>query len=250
MLIRELILHHVGDGAVHQRGYAVPKTQTTGIRLHPLGALIEPKSGDLLLVSVAADSRLAEAVDNDLPLGATVVLLIPTEPALLPVGRVVNTLVGSRLKLIEAVVASGMRQPTVAVVARRSDEVLLPPPYLARALEPASDAAAEQSADVLTRILAESVLENLTQRARERELLAELGAAQDGQRALERAHEKLKELPEELAAVKAERNALKAERNALKKRLYQIESSTTYRLAQRLARGSGKIRRLVPRGGA
>jgi FtsZ-binding cell division protein ZapB len=274
MLIRELILHHVGDGAVHQRGYALPETQTAGLQLHPLGAPIEPESGDLLLLGVAADGRLAEAVGDHLPLGTAVVLLIPTEPARLPVGRVVNELVGSGLKLVEAFVLSGMQQPTVAVVARRSDEVLLPPPSLARALEPVNDAATERSAGALTRILAESVLQNLAQRARERELLADLGAAEDRCRKLERAYESLEVLPAELTAVKAERSALKTERkalkternalraernalrvernalrregNALKKRLTRVEASTSYRLARKIARGSERIRRLVP----
>lgn len=247
MLIRELILHHLGDGSVHQRGYALPATQTPGIRLHPVGAEVEPEAGDLLLLSAAADGRFADVLSGDLPEGTTVVLLVATEPARLPVGRLVNALLSSGLKIVEAVVASGMRRPTVAVVARRSDVLLLPRPYLARELEPAPDAGGEQPTEVLARILAESVLENLSQRARERELLAELGKAQDSQRVAERVRGDAKDLLEELATVKAERNTLKTERNALRKRLRQVESSTTYRLASSLARGSGKIRRLVPR---
>ncbi|BAK35582.1 hypothetical protein MLP_25680 [Microlunatus phosphovorus NM-1] len=246
MLIRELILHHVGDGTVHQRGYALPLTQTPGIRLHPAGAEVEPAAGDLLLLSASAGGRFADVVPADLPEGTTVVLLVPTEAARLPIGRVVHALLSSRLQIIEAVIASGMRQPTVAVVARRSDELLLPQPYLARELEPAPGPDGEQRG-VLARFLAESVLENLGQRARERELLAELGEAQDRQRAAERARGESEQLLEEIATVKAERNALKTERNALRKRLGNVESSTTYRLASRLARGAGKVRRLVPR---
>lgn len=246
MLIRELILHHVGDGTVHQRGYALPLTQTTGIRLHPVGAEVEPAAGDLLLLSARVDRRF-DVVPADLPEGTTVVLLVPTEPARLPVGRVIHALLGAGLKIIEAVVASGTRQPTVAVVARRSDVLVLPEPYLARELEPPIHSSGDQSTDVLARVLAESVLENLGQRARERELLAELGDAEERQREAERVRAESEPLLEELATVKAERNALKAERNALKKRLGQVESSTTYRLASTLARASGRVRRRIPR---
>jgi hypothetical protein len=205
-----------------------------------------------LLVRAPGDGQLAGVIDGDLPEGATVVLLVPTEPAELPTGRVVNALIGSGLKLIEAVVASGMREPTVAVVARRSDEVILPLPYAARELEPQPASSGEQSTEVLTRILAESVLENLTQRARERQLLAELGGAQDRQRTAEHRQQELeglKALPDSLSTVESERDALKAERDAVKKRLGQVESSTTYRLASRLARVSGKARRLAGRAG-
>lgn len=132
MLIRELILHHVGDGTVHQRGYALPPTQTSGIRLHPIGVEVEPAAGDLLLLSAQSDSRFGDVLSGDLPEGTTVVLLIATTPARLPIGRLVDALLNSGLKIIESVVASGMGQPTVAIVARRSDELLLPRPYLAR----------------------------------------------------------------------------------------------------------------------
>lgn len=267
MLIRELILHHVGDGVVHQRGWALPENQATGIRLHPPGEPTGPAPADLVLLGVDADGEPVEAISDELPLGTTVVLLVPTEPARLPVGRLVNALVGSGLKFVEVFVVSGMQQPTVAVVARRSDEALLPPPSLASALEPVSDAATELPADALTRVLAELELEDLRQRARQRELLAELGASEHRRKTLERAHERLSGLPAELTAVKAERsalkterralkaernalraerNALRRERNALQKRLSRVESSTSYRVARKIARGSGRIRRLVP----
>ena len=252
MLIRELILHHVGQGAVHQRGYTLPPTQTPGLRLHPAEEHSTPEAGDLVLVKAPGGGQLAGVIEDGLPEGTTVVLLVPTEPADLPTGRVVNALIGSGLKLLEAVVASGMREPTVAVVARRSDEVVLPLPYAARELEPAPAASSEPSTDTLTRILAESVLENLTQRARERVLLEELGGAQDRQRTAERQQqdlEGLKALPDEMSTLKSERDALKAERDAARKRLGQVESSTTYRLASTLARASGTVRRLPRRSG-
>ena len=252
MLIRELILHHVGTGAVHQRGYTLPPTQTPGLRLHPAEETVAPEAGDLLLVKAPGDGQLSGVVEDDLPEGTTVVLLVATEPAELPVGRVVNALVGAGLQLVEAVVASGLREPTVAVVARRSAATVLPLPTAARELEPAPDGPAGAEQGVLARVLAESVLENLTARARERALLTELGGAEDRQRTAERqqqALEDLKALPDELSTVKAEQTALKVERDALKKRLGQVESSTTYRLASKLARVSGTVRRRPARRG-
>ncbi|NYG07651.1 hypothetical protein BJ986_002138 [Phycicoccus badiiscoriae] len=250
MLIRELILHHLGNGAVHQRGYTLPPSQTPGLRLHPAEEQVDPEPGDLLLLRAPGDGELSGLIDDDLPEGTTVVLLVPTDPAELPVGRVVNALIGAGLQLVEAVVASGQREPTVAVVARRSAATVLPLPTAARALEPAVVGPDGPEKDVLARLLAESVLENLTSRARERVLLAELGGAEDGRRNAEReqqALEQLRALPDELSTVKAEQAALKVERDALKKRLGQVESSTTYRLASKLAGVSGAVRRLPGR---
>ena len=252
MLIRELILHHVGEGAVHQRGYTLPPTQTPGLRLHPAEEQVDPAAGDLVLVKAPAEGQWAGVIPDDLPEDTTVLLLVPTQPAELPVGRVVNALLSAGLQLVEAVVASGLREPTVAVVARRSSATVIPLPAAARELDPVPDSAVSQGDGVLARLLAESVLENLTARARERTLLTQLGGAEDRQRAAERERqglEGLRGLPDEVSALKAEQVALKKERDALKKRLGQVESSTTYRLASRMARVSGTVRRRRGRAG-
>ena len=255
MLIRELIVRHVGpQGAVHARGVQVDWSQVpAGLQAHQDdNSDGGPVAGDLLVVSAPTGLGLREHLGIDLPVGATVMLLLEVELAELPVGRVLAALAMAKLQVVEACILSDTPAPTVAVVATRSDDVVVPAPYLAHDLEPGSS----QGPAVIRRLLGEHALEGLAQRARERALLAQAG---DVEARFEAVSAELKQhrdvraeydiLVEEHKVMTSDLALARAERDAERKRMGVIRSSRTFRVASRLARVSGLARGIVGRSG-
>lgn len=273
MLIRELIVRHVGTGgALHERGILVDQTQLPpGLRVHHDGdEAVPPVAGDLLLVAAPVGTGLREHVDTDLPVGATVVLLLQVEVAELPVGRVLAALAVAGLQVVETAVVSGVRAATVAVVATRTDELVAPQPYLAHDLEPGD----HESPAVLRRVLGEHALEGLVQRARERALLAQVAeiGVRLGQVTTEREQlrayrqgleAKVRDLDVARQDADAERKAMmslvedlrkeadvaRKEADAERKRMKSLRGSTSFKVASRLAGMSGTARRIIRRSG-
>jgi hypothetical protein len=262
MLIRELIVRHAGvTGAIHERDIELSPTQVPpGLRVHrSTEDAVAPVAGDLVIASAPVGSGLREHLDSDLPVGTNVVLLLEVEPSELPVGRVLAALAVAKLQVVEAVVVSGTAAAMVAVVATRTDELVSPQPYLAHELEPGD----HRGPAVLRRILGEHALEGLVQRARERAIWAQVDAT------AARLGEVTTEL-EKLQADQLEREATvrdldKARRDAdtecrtlaraletarkqtetERKRMQQLRSSNSFKVASRLARISGFARRIA-----
>lgn len=276
MLIRELIVRHVGtDGALHERGILVDQTQLPpGLRVHHDGdEPVAPVAGDLVLARTPAGTGLRDHVDPDLPVGATVVLLLGVEVAELPVGRVLAALAVAGLQVVEAAVVSGAPAAMVAVVATRTDELVAPQPYLAHHLEPGN----HESPAALRRVLGEHTLEGLVQRARERALLAQVAeirprlaevtaereqfradrlvyeaAARDLETARYEADAERKRMLLLVQDLRKEAETAHQEADAERKRMRALRGSTSFKVASRLARVSGAARRIIrrPRGGA
>jgi len=273
MLIRELIIRHVGtDGALHERGIRLDQVQVPpGLRVHHDGdEAVPPVAGDLLLVAAPVGTGLREHVDTDLPVGTAVVLLFEVEVAELPVGRVLAALAVAKLQVVEAAVVSGTSAATVAVVATRTDELVAPAAYLAHDLEPGD----HESPAVLRRVLGEHTLEGLVQRTRERALLAQVAeigvrlaevTAQREQLRLDRRGLEAKVRDHDVARrdADAERKAMmslvedlrkeadgaRKEADAERKRMKSLRGSTSFKVASRLAGMPGTARRIIRRAG-
>ena len=249
MLISELIVRHVGPhGALHARGIRLNQTQVPpGIITHLDGNdAVAPVAGDLLLISAPVGPGLREHVDTDLPVGATMVLLLEAEVTELPVGRVLAALTAAKLQVLEAAAVSGTSTATVAVVATRTDELIAPQPYLALNLEPGDHGSPAH----LRRVLGEHTLEGLVQRARERALEARLGEVAvelEELRAYRQHHEAI---VLEYEAMVDELELARKELATERKRSMTILSSTSFKLASRLARGSSVVRRVIRRPGS
>jgi hypothetical protein len=236
MLTRELIVRHIGpQGVLHVRGLHLNQTQVPpGIRVHlDTDDELAPLAGDLIVVRVPVGPEMRENIDPDLPLGATVALLLEVEVSELPVGRVLAALAVAKLQVVEAAVVSGTSVATVVVVATRNDELVVPQPYLAHQLEPGNlDGQA-----VLRRVLGEHALEGLVQRARERahrvaegEVEARIGMAASQLEQLQKAND-----------------SLAHDLDTAARKLQSVRSSTSYRAASRLARTARLPRRIVHR---
>ena len=249
MLIRELIVRHVGpQGVLHERGVRLKKAQLPpAILVHHDGDdALAPVAGDLVLVSAPGGAGLPERVDTELPLGATLALLFEVELTELPVDRVLAALAVANLQVVEAAVLSGTSTTTVAVVATRTKELIVPAPSLAHDLEPGD----HSSPAVLRRLLGEHALEGLVQRARERVLEAQAVALDV----------RLTEVTAELKKLQADSKAREAtltrdlatarkEADAERKHMASLRSSTSFKVASRLARASGLARRIIPKPG-
>lgn len=251
MLIRELIVRHVGpQGAVHMRGIQLNWAQVpTGVRAYDDGASdVAPVEGDLVVVRAPVGPGLREHLEVDLPVGVALALLLDVEVTELPVGRVLAALTIAKLQVVEAAVMTGTPGPMVAVVGMRTDELITPAPYLASELEPGGSAPGQA---VLVRLLGEHMLEGLVHRARERALLAQLGEAslklREGtaeldQRLAERGeHEAvlvrdLKGARGDLEAARKDLKAARSEVDASRQQSQAIRSSTSFKMASRLAR--------------
>jgi len=242
MLISELIVRHVGpQNAVHERGIRLNQTQVPrGVRTHDDGDVaVAPVAGDLLLVSAPVGSGLREHVDTDLPVGTTVALLLEVEVTELPVGRVLAALAVAKLQVVDVAVVTGTAAAMVAVVATRTDDLVVPQPYLAHQLEPGN----HDSPAALRRVLGEHALEGLVQRARERVLREALGQAEA----------RLQEVTTELGQLRADRwdhqVALVRDLDTASQQMRSLRSSKSFRVATRLARVSRSARRIIRRSG-
>jgi hypothetical protein len=256
MLIKELIARHLSQqGALHERGIRLNDTQTpAGVHvLHDGDGSVAPAAGDLVLVSAPVGLGLREHIDPDLPVGVTVALLFDVEVTDLPVGRVLAALAVAKLQALEATVLSDTPTATVAVVATRTDELVAPSPHLAHILEPGD----HEGPAVLQRLLGEHALEGLVQPARERALRVQVGALES--RLVEvtteldkiRVDRQVREaaLVRDLGKARSEAVAERKEADAERKRMQSLRSSTSFKVASRLARVSGVARRIIPRPG-
>lgn len=263
MLVKELIVRHIGPhGALHLRGIRLSQTQVPpGVRVHEHGDDADdgddaagPVAGDLLLVRAPAGAGLREHVDTDLPVGASLALLLEVEVAELPVGRVLAALAFAKLQVLEAAVLSGTASAMVAVVATRSDELVAPAPYLAHDLEPGN----LEGPAVLRRVLGEHALEGLVQRARERSLLAQVGDVEarlkEVASELELLHADRREheatLVRDLATVGKELATARRDLDTERAKSRSLRSSTSFKVASRLARVARFPRRIVRRLGS
>ena len=265
MLIRELIARHIGpEGALHTIGIQIHEAEVPpGVTTHHDGGhSFEPAAGDLLLVSAPVCLGLEEHIDTDLPVGVKVVLLFEVEVADLPVERVLATLAVARLQVVEATVvsdpptaevASDPPTATVGVVAMRSDEPVVPQPSLAQRMEPGD----HTGPAVLQRLLGEITLKGLVQPARERALRVQVGEleARIGEVTTKLEQIRVDRRNKETALVlsrdtaRKEANAARKEADAERKRMQSLRSSTSFKLASRLARASGAARRVIRRQG-
>ena len=248
MLISELIVRHVGPhGALHARGIHLNPTQVPpGIITHlDADDAVAPVAGDLLLVRVPVGPGLREHVDADLPVGATMVLLLEAKVAELPVGRVLAALTAAKLQVVEAAVVSGTSSATVAVVATRTDEFVTPQPYLAQNLEPGD----HPSPAHLQRVLGEFALEGLVQRARERTLEARFGEAAIELEELRAYRQQHEAIVLEYEAMVEELETARKDLATERRRSKTILSSTSFKVASRLARWSSVLRRVIRRPG-
>ena len=296
MLFKELIVRHLGpQGALHERGIRLDETQLPpgvtvqhhghdgddahdghdahgpvagddahdahdGDDAHDRDYPHRPIAGDLLLVSVPPGPGLPDHIDTDLPVGATVVLLFEVEVTELPVGRLLAALTVAKLQVVEATVVSGTPTATVAVVATRTDELVVPAPSLAHDLEPGD----HTGPLVLQRLLGEHALEGLVQPARDRALLVQVGELQarvaevttelEQTRLDRRKHEATLVRDRDAARKEAdvarkEAQAARKEAQAERNRMQSLRSSTSFKVASRLARASGVARRIIPRSG-
>jgi len=270
MLINELIARHIGpQGALHERDLRVDDTQLPpGTTVHHEGdqrdggaEAVAPVAGDLVLVNAPVGLGLPELVDTDLPVGASLMLLFEVELTELPVDRVLAALAVAKLQVVEAVVVSGVPAATVAVVATRTDELVVPQPSLAQNLEPGD----LTGPALLRRLLGEHVLEGLVQRARENALelqveavearVVEVTAELEKSRADRAVHEAALVRDVDIARKAtdtARKAAVKAgkEADAERKRMQSLRSSTSFKVASRLARVSGVARRIISRPGS
>ncbi len=285
MLIKELIVRHVGpQGALHERGLRLDDAQVPlGLTVQheaddgadrdsavdgadrdsavdgPEGDVEDarnlegvetvtfaPVSGDLVVVRVPMGPGLADHVDANLPLGATMLLLLEVELTELPVSRVLAALDAARLQVVEAVVVSGVQVATVAVVATRTDELVVPEPSLAHSLEPGD----HTRPAVLRRLLGEHALDGLVHLNREHALHAQVAelVAQLASGTTELEKSRAAWQTREAALIRdlaTTRKELETEREQLQ----SLRSSTTYQVAARLASASGVARRIIPRPG-
>ncbi len=249
MLIKELIARHVGPkGVLHERGIRLNKAQVPpGVLVHhDEDVALAPVAGDLVLATAPVGPGLPERVDTDLPLGATLALLFEVELTELPVDRVLAALAVANLQVVEAAALSGTSTTTVAVVATRTDELIVPAPTLAHDLEPGD----HTSPAVLRRLLGEHAMEGLVQRARERALEAQM-IALDAR--LSEVTAELKKLQADSktreAALARDLATARKQADTARKQLVALRSSTSFKLASRLARASGVARRIIPRSG-
>lgn len=239
MLIKELIARYVGpQGALHERGDAGDRDDA-----------VTPVAGDVVIVNVPVGPGLAEYVDTDLPVGATLALLFEVEVTELPVDRLLAALAVAKLQVVEAAVLSGTPTATVGVVATRTDELIAPSPDLAHALEPGDQN--HEGSSALRRLLGEHALEGLVQPARERALRTQVGAAEA----------RLAEVTAELEAFRVDRQAHEAvllkdlakarkEADAERKRMQTLRSSKAFKVASRLTQASGVARKVIRRPGS
>jgi len=263
MLINELIARHIGpQGALYERDLRVDYTQLPpGTTVHHEEAqgdgatdAVAPVASDLVLVNAPVGLGLPEHVDTDLPVGASLMLLFEVELTELPVDRVLAALDVAKLQVVEAVVVSGVPAATVAVVATRTDELVVPQPSLAQTLEPGD----HTGPALLRRLLGEHVLEGLVQRARENALELKVEAVEARVVEVTAELEKFRadRVVREAALVRDVDNARKQTATALKeaeaerKLMESLRSSTSFRVASRMARMSGVARRLIPRFGS
>jgi hypothetical protein len=256
MLIRELIVRHVRpEGAVHVRGIQLNWAQVpAGVRAFDEGADdVAPVQGDLVVVRAPVGPGLREHLAGELTVGVAVALLLEVEVTEIPVGRVLAALTHAQLQVMEAVVVTGTPGAMVAVVAIRTDELITPAPYLAHELEPEGAAAGGQA--VLRRLLGEHTLEGLVHRARERALLAQLGAAatklKEGTAELEQrlAEQKQQEavLVRDLKSVRGDLDAARREVDKARQQMVALRSSTSFKMASSLARAWRTPRRVLRR---
>src|SRR5450830_1628860 len=121
MLIKELVARYVGpQGALHERGIRLDEAQVPpGVRVHhdkgerhdtvdavstadaadaDTDKAVAPVAGDLVIVNVPVGPGLPEYVDIDLPVGATMVLLLEVEVTELPVDRLLAALAVAKLQ--------------------------------------------------------------------------------------------------------------------------------------------------------
>jgi len=250
MLIKELIARHVGPGgALHERGIRLDRTQMPSkILVHHDGeGAVATVSGDLHLVMAQVGTGLGQYVDPDLPLGATLLLLFEVEVTELPVDRILVALTEAKLQVVEATVVSGLPTATVAVVATRTDEMIVPDPSLAQSLEPGD----HEGLAVLRRLLGERVLVGLVQPARERELVVRVGELEARLAKVTAEHKKLQtDSAAREGVLVRERDTARKEADAERKHLAKLRSSRSFKVASQLNQVSGVARRIIRRPGS
>jgi hypothetical protein len=146
---------------------------------------------------------------------------------------VLAALAVAKLQVVEAAVVSGTSVATVAVVAKRNDELVVPQPYLAHQLEPGD----HDGPAVLRRVLGEHALEGLVQRARERGHRVALGEAEARTGAVTAVLEQLQR----------DNEALVLDLDTARKKMQSVRASTSFRVASRAARVARLPQRVMRR---
>lgn len=186
---------------------------------------------DDVVVLVADPQTTPETagLPSALPVGTTVLLLVPTALAGLPVPWLVQALAAMRLQATE-VVPGATRPFPVAVVARRTDQPIGLTPHLRPDDEPAVPTPAEL-VGLLGLVVLESAMwraaeaDGLRRRAEDAAALSEVRAERDA------LHAEVVGLRARLDRVQVLETELRSTRTALDK----VLSSTSYRLVRRLA---------------
>lgn len=211
------------------------------------GAAVATVSGDLVIVRAPVGPGLKERVDTDLSLGVHVVLLFEVEATELPVDRILAALAAAKLQVVAASVVSGTPTPTVAVVATRTDELVVPEPPLAQNLEPGDHVGSA----VLQRLVGEHVLQGLVRPARDRALQAQV-AELEARVAKDTAElDKLGvDARAREAALVRERDTARKDADAERKHLQKLRASRSFKVASRLTQVSGVARKVIRRPGS
>jgi cell division protein ZapA (FtsZ GTPase activity inhibitor) len=181
----------------------------------------KPAPGDIVLTLIADPDELSSALD-DLPpdVYAAIALTVPIED--LPVGSIIDTVLSAGAQVRELVPVQS-REATCVLLVMRSDELVVPAPYLRPQTAPDT---LDQSA--LHRLLAEQVIDGVVSRARQ-----SVGVAR-----AEAADNEIASLRSQLEAAQAERvrtvAALNTELEAAKRRADAVESSAAQQLGRAL----------------
>ena len=190
----------------------------------------------VLLVAELRTDRLDVEVQRlrAIPLETTVVLLVEPSPELLPVGAMVDLLVGGGIHALHALPLS---EPLIgtAVVGRRSNgEAASIAPYL----DPRRELGLT-SGDAMLRIVAERVVEGVSRRMLEAAAARERQARSAAERERDEARAAVSTAQQQLAEFRSAQNQLAAETlaklAAADARVQRILASKSYRLARALS---------------
>lgn len=223
MRIHEIVLAHLGDGGrIVPQGTAgdllLRSALPAGVEVSETGAAARDE--DVVLAELADVATLGQLL-AELRSPASVVLVSGSDPAVLPVGAILDAVLSEGYQLLEAwpVVHGNVR---AALVLRRADGVIRPTPYLAAGGGSTGTtlnrrAHYEQAQEPeLRRIVGEWVLDGFVSRARERQLESAVETAA-AEAALSRAPSgdvdlELRQTRAELAAERAQHGRLRRSR--------------------------------------
>jgi hypothetical protein len=205
---------------------------TDNLTVLPLGDEI-PKPGDIVLTRIADPDELSRALD-DLPSDVYAAIALTVPIAELPVGPIIDTVLSAGAQVRELAPVQS-REATCVLLVTRSDELVVPAPYLRPQAAPDT---LDQPA--LHRLLAEQVIDSVVSRARQSAGIARAEAADT----------EIANLRSQLESAQADRDrrvaAVNKELEAAKRRVDTVESSA----AQQLGRAMLSMRHHPLRGTA